>query len=172
MSIKLSLILLAALGVGTLTCGAQAPAGSTGLCKDGTYTTAAKKRGSCDAHGGVKAWFGAPIPQAAPLSPGISAPVPAPARPPVAPPVAATSALPQTVVASPQVPTSAPPSGAPPKQVQTPAASVKVWVNLSSKVYHCSDSEWYGKTQSGKYMTQADAIALGARPAYSKPCSR
>ena len=36
---------------------AQAPAGSTGECKDGTYTTSESKRGACAAHGGVKDWY-------------------------------------------------------------------------------------------------------------------
>lgn len=39
---------------------AQAPAGSTGECKDGTYTTSESKRGARAAHGGVKAWYGTP----------------------------------------------------------------------------------------------------------------
>lgn len=43
-------------------CMAQAPAGapngSTGQCKDGTYTSASHKSGACASHGGVQAWYG------------------------------------------------------------------------------------------------------------------
>jgi hypothetical protein len=38
--------------------GAQAPAGSTGKCADGSYTKAATKRGACSHHGGVAEWYG------------------------------------------------------------------------------------------------------------------
>jgi DNA uptake protein ComE-like DNA-binding protein len=40
-----------------------------------------------------------------------------------------------------------------------------VWVNLESKVYHKEGSRWYGKTKSGKYMSEADAIKEGYREA-------
>src|SRR5690349_22013918 len=33
------------------------PAGSTGECKDNTYTSSASKRGACKGHGGVKEWY-------------------------------------------------------------------------------------------------------------------
>ena len=38
---------------------ASAPAGSTGQCKDGSYTSIAKKRSSCRGHKGVKEWYAA-----------------------------------------------------------------------------------------------------------------
>ncbi len=45
-----------------------------------------------------------------------------------------------------------------------PAAGM-VWVNLESKVYHKEGSRWYGKTKSGKYMSESDAIKAGYRAA-------
>jgi DNA uptake protein ComE-like DNA-binding protein len=49
----------------------------------------------------------------------------------------------------------------------TTAAPAKgmVWVNLESKVYHKEGSRWYGKTKSGKYMSESDAIKAGYRAA-------
>lgn len=53
----------------------------------------------------------------------------------------------------------------------TTAASVRVWVNTHSGVYHCPGTRWYGTTKQGEYLTEAQARSHGYRPAYGTPCS-
>jgi hypothetical protein len=50
------------------------------------------------------------------------------------------------------------------------AANVKVWANLSSGVYHCPATQWYGNTKHGEYMTQAEAQHKGYHPVGGKIC--
>jgi hypothetical protein len=52
----------------------------------------------------------------------------------------------------------------------TGVASIKVWVNDTSHVYHCPGTRWYGATKRGEYMTQKQAQDTGNRPAYGKSC--
>ena len=47
---------------------------------------------------------------------------------------------------------------------------VKVWVNNRTMKYHCPDSPWYGRTLTGRYLTQKEAQKAGYAPAYGMPC--
>ena len=129
-----------------------APAGSTGQCKDGSYTNHATKKGACAGHKGVQTWFAESA--AAPAAPK-AAPAPAPAAPATAAPRA--NRTPPAPAA-----TAAPGGGA-----------GKVWINPESanKVYHCQGDRWYGKTKTGQYMTAAEAQAQGYHAARGKACA-
>ena len=154
---------------------AQAPAGATGQCKDGTYSTAASKSGACSGHKGVQAWYAA--------APATNASQKSAAVP--ATPVAAAPARPQATVAptAQAVPASspAPQTNSAAKATRTSTASMAqapgggpgmVWVNTKSKVYHCSGDAYYGKTKAGKYVTEAAATSEGDRPDNNKPCNK
>ena len=142
---------------------AQTPAGSTGECKDGTYTSAGKKSGACSGHGGVKDWYAEKKKSSTTSSKASTATAPAPAAKSTdkaaAPAAAATSAKPMEKATA--MPTAAAAGGGP----------GKVWVNTSSKVYHCPNDRYYGKTKQGAYMTEAAAKAAGDRPSHGKACS-
>ena len=142
-------------------CSAQAPAGapagSNGLCNDGTYYNGASKSGACRGHKGVKQWWGAESPKSGkatsdktadskPAKGSASGPAPAAAEAPAPAPKASTT-------------TPAPGGGAD-----------KVWLNTASNVYHCPGTQWYGKTKAGAYMSEAEAKAKGAHSQGNKPC--
>jgi len=40
-----------------------------------------------------------------------------------------------------------------------------VWANVKSGVFHREGEHWYGKTEQGKFMTEAEARKAGYRPA-------
>ena len=121
------------------------------VCKDGTSVSAASAKGTCAGHKGIdkdataKASAGpAPAAPAAKAMPAAAAPAAAPA--------AASKTAPATTAAA----------GGGPGQV---------WVNEGTKVYHCQGDRYYGKTKTGKYMSEADAKAAGAHAANNKACS-
>ncbi|MEQ5838044.1 hypothetical protein BWP39_09365 [Paraburkholderia acidicola] len=134
---------------------ATAPAGTTALCKDGSSFSGATKKGACSGHKGVKTWYGAAGAPAA----GASAPAAAAAAPASsAAPAAATT----TKTATPAASTKAAAPGGGPGQV---------WVNTSTKVYHCQGDKYYGKTKAGSYMSEADAKTKGFHADHGKACS-
>jgi len=148
---------------------ADAPAGSTGQCKDGSYWTGPTKQGACRGHHGVQTWYAAagssgsaaaPAAAAPAAAPAASAPAPAPAAAPAAPAATSKSSASGTKSSGPAA--TAAPGGGP----------GLVWVNSSSKVYHCPTDRWYGKTKSGEYMSESDAIAKGNHADHGKACSK
>ena len=145
---------------------AQAPAGATGQCKDGTYTTAANKSGACHGHQGVKEWFATSAPAAAASAPAAaasktkSAAEAAPAAAAAAPAAAAGAAKSTASHASTAAKEQAPGGG-----------PGMVWLNTATNVYHCPGTQYYGKTKAGSYMTEAEAKAKGAHADHNKPCS-
>jgi hypothetical protein len=76
-------------------------------------------------------------------------------------------AAPANPGATPAAPKTTKASGAPsPPEIAADKASGKVWVNTESGVYHKS-GRWYGKTKSGKFMTEAEAKAAGYKAAHN-----
>lgn len=152
---------------------AGAPSGSTGQCNDGSYTNAATKAGACRGHKGVKTWFAAGASAAKPSASSTSASK-TPAASSAATPAPA-AAKPSTAAssASSSSPSSAPKSSSASTVAQAPGGGPgMVWVNTASNVYHCSGTKYYGKTKAGKYMTEAQAKAAGARPDGGKGCGQ
>lgn len=128
--------------------GGPAPTGV--FCKDGT-TWAKPGRGACRGHGGIDR---------------------ARTR------AAARSAGDHANTGNAAGGTSAPPAGAPvasgserTESSHAAGGAGQVWVNTSSKVYHCPGTRWYGKTKQGKYMSESDAKAEGDRPDHGKSCT-
>src|ERR1700758_1950211 len=97
---------------------AQAPAGSTGQCKDGTYSTAASKQGACRGHQGVKEWYAAEAPAGTKAPATVATPAPGPvaapsaASPKVATPTPAPAAAAPSTKASPSAKAAAMPQAA------------------------------------------------------------
>ena len=136
---------------------AGAPAGTTGKCKDGTFTTAPKKQGACRGHKGVDTWYASAAPATSPAATSSGA-------------VSATAETPKAAnTESSRSSTSAKSSSA--KSPAPGGGPGLVWVNTASNVYHCYGTRYYGTTRAGKYMSEADAKAAGAHPDHGKTCS-
>lgn len=131
-----------------------APAGSTGACKDGSYTTNATKKGACAGHKGVKDWYAADA--AKEMTPSTA---PNATSAPSTPGTATTPMKPKAMTKT-----------ADTAKVAEGGGPGKVWVNSSSKVYHCAGTKYYGTTKEGSYMTEAEAKTAGNHADHGKAC--
>ena len=156
-------VLLAFAQIGFSQASAGAPAGSTALCKDGTYFSGATKSGACSGHKGVKQWWGGAAKSGKAVAAAAAKSTPAPSSK-----SAGAAASRSTPVQS--TPASTSKTSA---MAQAPGGGAdKVWLNTSTNVYHCSGTQYYGKTKAGAYVTEAEAKAKGAHPDHGKPCGR
>ncbi|HEX8739042.1 MAG TPA: DUF3761 domain-containing protein [Casimicrobiaceae bacterium] len=170
---------------------AQAPAGSTGACKDGSYTSQAKKRGACKGHGGVKEWYASEAKSKDKASSAATAEKTAKESKAAtkeskkqskkekaaeaAAAGGATGAAAGAATPAPAQTSSMASSHKTTKGMRAEAApgggAGKVWVNTATHTYHCNGDQWYGKTKEGEYMTEAEAKAKGAHASHGKACS-
>ena len=119
-------------------------------CYDGTKIPTGQDVAACARHGGV-------------LAPGQEGALPYAGR--------RTNPMPDT--ATPRADTQTVPRSTRGQQsAATPGGGPgQVWVNASSKAYHCPSDRYYGRTKRGSYMTEAAAKASGAHPSGGKACS-
>jgi len=188
-----TLFVSVAFGLGALLSAgayAAAPAGAIALCKDGTYFTGTEHKGACKGHQGVKEWLDKDKTAATAAASDTSASKSkktkkaadtTAATAPAAASTATPAPAPTPAPAATPKPSAPPPSTATtPHKAPTPASQIAqkpgggpgmVWVNSSSKVYHCPGDEWYGKTKEGSYMTEAAAKAAGNHGDHGKECT-
>ena len=157
---------------------AGAPAGTTGLCNDGTYFKGSVKLGAGSGHKGLKTWWGAPKATPAKTTPAKTTPAKTTA-PPKSTPAPAAKTTPPPSAASTPPPATKPSAPAPASKPATASTAPApgggpglVWLNTASNVYHCPGSTYYGKTKAGAYMTEDQAKAKGAHANGGKPCSK
>ena len=137
-------VLSIALGYAVAQAPSGAPAGATGMCKDGTYSTSASKSGACRGHNGVQTWYATTQATAAPAASSAAATGAKPATAPTA--TSGANATASTPASSKKL---SPAQAAAAKPTAPGGGKGLVWVNTSSNVYHCSDDPFYGKTKAG-----------------------
>ncbi len=166
-TLALSLLLVGSIGATAVFAAApsDAPAGTMGMCKDGTYSSSAEKKGACRGHKGVKDWYEEGAAAAKPTN--TSATAPGSERAPVPPPSSMTKAPTPSSTGAMAGRTSGPPI----TQTAAGGGAGQVWANDTTKVYHCNGDKWYGKTKHGEYMSESDAKTKGFHADHGKACS-
>ncbi len=164
MNVSLKTLLLAAGLLGAFAAQAQtlppgAPVGTTVQCKDDSFASPDTRSGACRGHKGIKTWYGK-VADARPMAaaPAVETQSAAVSSTKVAP---STGGASKTPAKSDTAAMAAAPGG----------GAGKVWANDSTKVYHCMDDKYYGKTKKGEYMTEADAKAKGMHASHNKACA-
>jgi hypothetical protein len=136
---------------------ADAPSGSMGICKDGTYSFTPEKKGACRGHKGVKQWYDEDTPESKPNNER-------------ALPSSSTGAS-ATSVTKPMSPAMASHTSGSPTEPGAGGGTGRVWANTSTKVYHCLGDKYYGTTKQGNYMSEGDAKARGYHADHGKACT-
>lgn len=139
---------------------ADAPSGTMGMCKDGTYSSSVEKKGACRGHKGVKEWYGGEATAKTGSMPATRE------RTAAAPPSTKTSATDK-----PATPAIAGRTSGASTSPAVGGGAGQVWANDNTKVYHCNGDKWYGKTKHGEYMSESNAKAKGFHAERGKACS-
>jgi predicted Ser/Thr protein kinase len=98
----------------------------------------------------------------------VGPPAPSPAQPVTRPPPPQQPAPQQPLAQRVSPATTA--GGTNSKVGEKSPGEARVWVNLPTRKYHCSDSPWYGHTKLGEYLTQKQAEEKGYSPARGRAC--
>ena len=129
------------------------------MCKDGTYSSSAEKKGACRGHQGVKDWYATDaMKEATPQTSHEST---------TTPPTTTTMSPSTAKMNSPKAGKS---SSTPMTEPAAGGGAGKVWANTSTKVYHCSGDKYYGTTKHGEYMSESDAKTKGFHADHGKAC--